>query len=76
MEGLGLPAKSFKSEEGEVLECDLEKFEPTSMEKSRHPNDLMTPALLRMVHKGLSDGMDIVLLREEMVYLVTFTILS
>jgi len=62
MEGLGVPAESFKDDKGEVLVCDLEEFEPSRIEKIRHQGDLMTPALLRIIHKGLSEDMDIVLL--------------
>ena len=62
MNGLGEKAIAFKDRDGEVLSCDLDKFEPSLIEKKRHPGDLMTPALVRMIHKGLTDGMDIVML--------------
>ena len=62
MIGLGKKATAFKDRNGEVLSCDLDKFEPSLIEKKRHPGDLMTPALVRMIHKGLSDGLDIVML--------------
>ncbi len=62
MDGLGKPAIAHKQSIGEVLVSDLNGFEPSLLEKQRHPGDIITPAVLRLAHKALADGLDVVLL--------------
>lgn len=60
--GQGNPAVAYKKSFGEVLLADLSYFEPSLLEKQRHPGDVITPVVLRLVSKGLADGYSIVLL--------------
>lgn len=62
MGGLGVPAVASKESAGEVLLLDLTAFEPSVVEKQRHPGDVVTPVVLRVVSKALSDDLDVVLL--------------
>ena len=62
MDGLGKPAKSYKSDNGTILLGNLENFTPSVREKERHNGDEITPAVLRVVSKLLSTDKDVVLL--------------
>ena len=62
MVGLGKPAIAHKRSAGKVLVSDLNKFEPSKLEKERHPGDNITPAVLRLVGKALADGLAVVML--------------
>ena len=62
MTALGEPAKAHKNDEGEVLVSDLTRFEPSLVEEERHPGDIITPAILRLINKALADGLDVVML--------------
>ncbi|MBF0259048.1 MAG: UvrD-helicase domain-containing protein [Desulfamplus sp.] len=62
MDGLGKPAVPHKESIGNVLVADLNTFEPSFIEKKRHPGDIITPTVLRLIHKGLEDGRDVVML--------------
>ena len=62
MHGLGQPAVAHKESAGRVLLSDLTLFEPTLLEKQRHPGDRLTPAVLRIANQALVGGLDLVLL--------------
>lgn len=62
MDGLGEPARPYRSDSGTVLIGNLEEFTPTNREKERHAGDEITPAVLRLVSKWLATDRDIVLL--------------
>lgn len=62
MDGLGQPARAHKPAAGHVFVSDLNEFEPSLLEKQRHPGDIITPAVLRLVGKALADGLNTVLL--------------
>ncbi|CAN5912981.1 hypothetical protein BH11VER1_BH11VER1_41350 [soil metagenome] len=62
MEGAGKPAKAYKKTRGKVLISDLNGFEPSLIEKQKHSGNAITPAVLRLIQKGLSDGLDVVIL--------------
>jgi DNA helicase-4 len=61
MDGRGKPAIAHKSIAGHIDVVDLNKFEPSLLEKQRHSGRI-TPAILRLVNKGLCDGLDVVIL--------------
>ncbi|HLW66356.1 MAG TPA: UvrD-helicase domain-containing protein, partial [Gemmataceae bacterium] len=62
MEGLGKPAVPHKKALGHVFLADLSEFEPSVLEKERHPGDDITPVILRLANKAVSADRDIVLL--------------
>lgn len=62
MLGYGKPASANKQSEGQVLLADLNDFEPSIREKERHSGVILTPILLRMAAKEISEGRDVVLL--------------
>ena len=62
MKGLGKPAIAYSKSPGKVFVSDLNKFKPSLVERQRHPGDDITPAVLRVINKALSDGLDIVML--------------
>jgi len=62
MDGLGEPARPYRSDNGTVLIGNLEEFTPTNRENERHAGDEITPAVLRLVSKWLATDRDIVLL--------------
>ena len=74
MHGLGPPAEVHKNSAGTVLLSDLNEFEPTLLEKQRHPGDCLTPALLRVANQSLADGHDVVMLcrRNGLPYFVNY----
>jgi DNA helicase IV len=62
MSGFGKPASANKTTAGTVLISDLNVFEPSLIEKQRHPHDVITPAVLRLANGALAAGVDVVLL--------------
>lgn len=62
MSGLGKPASASKKAVGKVLMSDLNDFEPSLIEKQRHPGDIITPAVLRIANSALATGIDVVML--------------
>lgn len=62
MEGLGEPSKTDKSDNGTILLVDLKNFTPSNRENERHAGDKITPAVLRLISKLLSDDKNVVLL--------------
>ena len=62
MNGLGKPAVAHKKSSGMVLVSDLNGFEPSLIEKQRHPGDIITPAVLRLASKALAEGLDVAIL--------------
>ena len=74
MHGLGQPSVANKKSVGKVLLSDLNQFEPTLLEKQRHPGDSLTPAVLRVANQALVDGVDVVLLcrRNGLPYFVNY----
>ena len=62
MSGLGKPASASKKAVGKVLVSDLNDFEPSLIEKHRHPGDIITPAVLRLANSALAAGTDVVML--------------
>lgn len=76
MSGLGKPAIAKKRTLGKVLVSDLGKFEPSLIEKQRHPGDILTPAVLRLVNSALKEGSDVVMLsrRNGLPWFVNFDI--
>lgn len=75
MAGLGKPAVPHKQSSGTVLLSDLDYFEPSFLEKERHAGDDITPAVLRVINKGLKDGHNIVILSRtnNLPYFVNYT---
>ncbi len=74
MYGSGQPAIAHNEVDGRVMLSDLNLFEPTLLEKQRHPGDSITPAVLRVVNKSLADGFDVVMLcrRNGLPYFVNY----
>ena len=62
MSGLGKPASASKKDVGKVLVSDLNDFEPSLIEKQRHPGDIITPAVLRLANTALAAGIEVVML--------------
>lgn len=62
MSGLGKPASGSKKTAGKVVVSDLNKFEPSLIEKERHSGDTITPAVCRLASNALAAGMDVVML--------------
>ena len=63
MVGLGKPAIAHTKSAGKVLVTDIiNEFEPSKLEKERHPGDNITPAVLRLIGKALADGLAVVML--------------
>jgi len=62
MQGLGTPAVAYKKSVGEVFLADLSDFEPSFLEKQRHPGDIITPVVLRLANKEIANGFSIILL--------------
>jgi DNA helicase IV len=65
MEGLGTLACAHKTMSGLVAIADLATFEPTPKEAEDHPGDSVTPAIVRLVGKAITDGKDVVLLSRK-----------
>jgi DNA helicase-4 len=62
MFGYGDRATASKKEQGTVLIADLEKFNPTPLEKQQHQGDILTPAILRISNKALHEDKEVILL--------------
>ena len=62
MDGLGEPATAHKRAPGTALVCDLKQFKPTSVEEQCHPDDRITPAVVRLVRDALDHRLEVVLL--------------
>ncbi len=62
MMGHGKPAKASKPEDGDVWLCDMSKFQPTLIERQRHPGDLITPLAVRLAHRFALCGRRVVFL--------------
>ncbi|WP_156939556.1 UvrD-helicase domain-containing protein [Desulfocurvus vexinensis] len=56
MKGFGKPALCASSEKGTALFCDLSLFSPNPIEESRHPGDVVTPALLRIINSHIESS--------------------
>ena len=65
MRGLGIRARTHKTMTGKAKIADLGTFEPTVQEKKENPGDNFTPAVLRLVHKIINDGKNVVLLSRK-----------
>ena len=55
MKGLGKPGIAYKSEIGDVRYVDLGGLDLNEWEKELHSGDLITPAILRIVHQKLKN---------------------
>jgi len=75
MSSLGEESRPHKSEAGSVWICELNKFQPSSVELAIHGYDEITPAVLRLLSSFLGDGLDIVLLsrRNDVPWYVGYT---
>jgi DNA helicase IV len=65
MQGLGNLARAHTSIFGIVEIADLGQFAPTPKEQQKHPGDIITPAILRLVEQTIQDGKHIVLLSRK-----------
>jgi DNA helicase-4 len=65
MQGLGLPARADKDKPGLVVIADLGTFKLTPKEEETHPGDSLTPAVLRLVHKAITNNKKVVLLSRK-----------
>lgn len=62
MSGHGDPAVPHTAQDGRVDLCQLDRFRPSEIERDRHGNDAMTPALLRLIKREIDGVRDVVLL--------------
>jgi DNA helicase IV len=62
MNGMGNRAKAGKDTKGNVLVVDLAEFIPTTIERERHKYDIITPVVIRIAAKAVSEGKQIVIL--------------
>lgn len=62
MAGRGQPARASKAEHGDAWLCDISEFEPSLVEKQRHPGDLVTPLAARLAHRFAAEGRKVVFL--------------
>jgi len=58
----GKPARSSKSDSGNVLLGDLGKFQPKSFEDARFSGDAISPSVRRIINSVLKNGCNVVLL--------------
>ena len=65
MDGIGKPARPWKSTPGTVLVVDLNLFKPTTREIEQHPGDMLTPAILRLAGPTLIEGHNSTLLSRK-----------
>ena len=65
MKGLGKRARAHKTMTGKAMIADLDTFERTLREKEENPRDNFTSAVLRLVHKVINDGKNVVLLSRK-----------
>ena len=62
MKDKGIPSIAKKNQAGEVILVDLNDFQRNAIEKNKHRNDNLTPALLRIFNTYLDDDNHIVML--------------
>ncbi len=62
MQGQGTPARAYKRVTGKVEIADLATFGMTPQEVKDHSDDKLTPAILRLVNKAISNNKAVVLL--------------
>lgn len=62
MSGLGKPAKSSCKDLCDIKLVDLDSFQPTRIEASRHSGDIITPVVLRIINNSLDKNQDVVML--------------
>jgi DNA helicase-4 len=65
MHGLGIPACAHNRESGLVAIADLGTFKPTPKEEETYPGDVLTPAVLRLVHRAIANNKKVVLLSRK-----------
>ena len=65
MKGLGKRARAHKTMTGKAMIADLDTFERTLREKEENPRDNFASAVLRLVHKVINDGKNVVLLSRK-----------
>jgi len=62
MKDYGLPAKPSRDEAGRILVAYLDEFSSEGFEKFDHKDDKITPLLLRIIHKYISQNKEVVIL--------------
>lgn len=62
MHGRGIQGRANTGRLGRVWTFDMGKFKPSLTELQRHPGDVITPLVGRLVHKFLQDGKTVVML--------------
>ena len=62
MKGMGKAASAYQQSAGQVLSIDTETFRPSVAEREEHGGDVITPIVLRLVRKSVSDGEAVALL--------------
>ena len=60
--GSGKPARAHQTVEGTVKIADLGTLNPTFQEETANPKDDLTPAVLRLVNKAITNNQNVVLL--------------
>lgn len=65
MKGLGTPARTFADDNGFVKLVDMNRFQPSPREQNTFAGDDLTPVVLRLVHKNLAKGHNVVLLSRK-----------
>ncbi len=62
MQDYGMPAKPSRDEAGRILVAYLDEFSSEGFERHDHNNDTITPLLLRVIHKYISQNKEVVIL--------------
>ena len=62
MQDYGTPAKPSRDEAGRVLVAYLDEFSSKGFERHNHNSDTITPLLLRVIHKYVSQNKEVVIL--------------
>lgn len=65
MKGLGQPGVAYKQEKGNIRYVNLNTFHLNEWEKELHSGDVITPAILRIVHEKLKNNQEVVLLSRK-----------
>ena len=65
MQGHGTSARAHKTTIGKVQIADLDALEMTSQEVKDHPDDKLTPAVLRLVNKAINNHKNVLLLSRK-----------
>ena len=55
MRGMGVPARPFQEETGQIRISRLDTFQPSGAEQERFHGDIGTPALIRLIRKQLDE---------------------